>query len=285
MREITSQADAARAGRYLMAGPPRYSIVRSRLDELLAGLGIYHLWRDVFGEDVSGNDNLWSLRRRFVDRVQSEFFPLDNWTMNQLLLSDEHALENPIPLRGWRVPWEAAHTEELSAYQQVVASCITAARLGLGDEFGWMDMGCREINPDDPEWSPWSILDARPATPDVPDVPWMYEDTPRGYIEGALRRLAAFPYPVSGLADLIRVSLDLNDANPFLDLPSGLWAAEYDTCGWGWDAASVRTLAIHYDEARPTIGRIEAFRRWFYYAFEHERDAHGAVLRMLEVTW
>ncbi len=262
---------------------PSYGYLRARFQDLMQGLQVYRLWWDVFDEDRTGDQSVWGLKREFVERVNVELFPINTNVMHEVMADTDDPLAMPIPLEGCRIPWEAAPPDELAEYEQIAGACIAMARLGCSDDLAFGDGP--EVDPDDPEWSPYRVGHVDSPFFYPPELTWMESGVPPSVVDRALARIEAVAPPkAAGLADLIRVSLDLPGLahNPFLALPGWIYVIEYDFMRWYWTKEDVVDLKNLYRNAEPFIERIGAYRLWF--VSQRESDAHRAVLSFLEAT-
>jgi len=217
---------------------------------------VHALFRDVFGESRPFDTWLIDLENEFANMVNERLFPVEIEAMNMYLEADEDPFNAPIPISGWRIPWDVCDTSELDNYQVPVAELLTEANEG-------------------PVWDPdEGVPMGGPA--------WLRMDAPDAVVEANLARIAALPGLLCGLADLVRLALGvgLQRGNPFLDLPGVMVAYEYmdwDT-PWYWDKDDIGKLAKLYEQARPIVERIEAFHEWFD---ANPGEADGAVLHAI----
>jgi hypothetical protein len=290
MRESAVCTVETNTGGDLGSRPPGYTRAASYLQGLLDSLSIYELWEVIFGQNKTACADPFSLEVEFVQRVNAELFPVDLGAMDQIYYGyDGPILDLPIPVAGWRLPWETMVVRELPGYQQAAAACIIAAS---GEIALYED--------DEPPWPPdlsaEELLSIRLAGwEDTPEIPWLSMDAPPGAAGTALKRLTSSPLPASnqdglqaaaGLADLVRNAITGPTGNPFLDLSSDpLWDDDYDYCDipYYWYPGDIRRLADLYSRARPIVERIEAFRRWFE-GFQDAKEAQRIVLQRLEAA-
>jgi hypothetical protein len=240
-----------------------YSGVLERLRVMADGMRVCALYQEFFGENVwkKARRSLFDVEVAFAGRVNAELFPIDLMAMDEMYYgSDEPIWELPIPVVGYRIPWEIAAGEELPGYMALVGDCIASLRTGG----------------EDAEMEQWGDTER-----DAPYVQWL---SGQG-TEAALAHLSNLAPPLNGLADLCRLAMqEPHTGNPFLDFPPDHgWAAmEYAYDTWYWTSDDVHELAEYFDRVRDVAGRIHAFEAWFYDEADHDQDtANERILELL----
>lgn len=258
MSTITAQSRSTAAGRHLdLKRPPRYGPVRASLHAGLEQLRVYDLWERIFGLDCTQDSDWLDLQIGFIVRVRDELFPLGQIEEEAdfVFYGFTSLLEIPVPVMGWRLPYEAAHCIDLPAWQQ--AAVATLSWNCLQDDGDWFQD--RVAAPYDVWWLvPWATVEAWRI-----GLSWLAHQAPHW----------------AGLANLIWISLR-DYANPFLGLPGDLWAAEYAVDVWYWTVEDITWLAKQWQQARPVVERIERFARWFN-AQPDQLEAHLQVIDIL----
>jgi len=245
---------------------PAYSGVLERLRVYAEGMRVCSLWQDVFGENVwrKARRGLFDVEVNFAGRVHAELFPIDLMAMDEMYYSyDDSVWELPIPVVGFRIPWEIAAGEELPGYMALVGDCIAYLRT---------PPGAGQAGGKDAEMEQWVDSER-----EAPYVQWL---SGQG-AEAALAYLAAMDPPLCGLADLCRLAMQPPDTgNPFLDFPPDHgWAAmEYVYDTWYWTSDDVHELADKFNQVRDAARRIDAFEAWF-----DDQDQDAANQRVLEL--
>jgi len=258
MLPIAAGSVAPCAGRDLIR-PPSYAWLAENLTHLEIKAGLYDLWRAVLGEQQPAillSDSIYTLEAEFIKRVDARLFPIDLVMIEEIWWSDEVGpLDYPIPIPGFRIPWEMEPAEDLPPYQQAIAECLAANRLGSGD----------------------------------PAIPWLVEDpaSVRGAedaqpeVGAALATLAALTVPLNALADLVRLAILGPFDNPFLDHPPSSWLEDYALDVYYWTEENIRYLTERYQEVRDVGERIKAFRNWFSVQPDQKR-AGDTITRLLQ---
>ncbi len=243
MSGVDARPVAASAGRNLIS----YSILIDRMRLWAYSLNVCKLWRDVFGDAPPRGMCASDLECEFIGRVHYELFPINLQVLDSLLedYDDESGpLDQPIPIDGYRIPWEACPVSDMIEYMQPVAAAIQNAR------------------------------------EDAEAPEWLRPHVDRSVVDAALDDLAGRGAPWDGLADLVRLAIRPPANNPWLSQPDVFWQMEYVDCfPYYWEADQVRELARLYAEARPVIDRIEAYINW--YCRQPDEAAYDLVMQML----
>jgi len=241
---------------------PAYSGVLEQLRTYAYGMRVCALYQEMFGENIwkRAQRSLFDVEINFAGRVGAELFPIDLMAMDEMYYSyDDSIWELPIPVTGFRIPWEIAAGEELPGYMALVGDCIACLRTGGKD--AEMEM----------------YVDSER---EAPYVAWLSGEG----MDAALAYLSGLEPPMNGLADLCRLAIQPGPTgNPFLDYPPNHgWAAvEYAYDTWYWTSDDVHELADRFNQVRDVAGRIRAFEAWYYDEADHDQDA--ANERILEL--
>lgn len=251
MPPIAAGSVAPGAGRDL-SRPPSYAWLAEALTGFDAKAGLYDLWRAVLGEQQPAillSDSIYALEAEFIKRVDARLFPLDLVMIEEVWWSDEVGpLDYPIPINGFRIPWEVEDAEDMAPYQQAIAECLAANRLGhQGPAIPWLGAG--EPEPEE--------------------------------VEAALARLKALVVPLNALADLVRLAILGPFDNPFLDCPHSAWREDYALDVYYWGVEDIRYLTERYQEVRDVGERIKAFRHWFSVQPD-QKQASDTITRLLQ---
>lgn len=208
-----------------------YSQLLSILVSMLDATRTYGLWRDVFGDAPPDVENPFDLECEFVWRVNEELFPIDLAYMDSYLGCEEDPLNYPIPIVGYRIPWEEWDARDLPPYVRSICACLADHR-GSDDN----------------------------VVPEGLAIAWLLPGADL-LVENALQRLRCLGTPLDALADLVGSALRSTN-NVFLDW-SGMDEEDFDSDAFYWDTDNVRWLASQFAQARPAVERIQAFAVWF----------------------
>lgn len=235
----------------------RYSQLLSTLVSMLDATRTYGLWRAVFGDAPPDVGSPFDLECEFVWRVNEELFPIDLAYMDSYLGCEEDPLNYPIPIIGYRIPWEEWDPRDLPGYVRSIAACLADHRGGDDD-----------------------------VVPEGGAIAWLRLNPPEGLpgadhlVESALQRLKCLGAPLDALADLVSSALRSMN-NVFLDWSGSMYdEGDFDLDAFYWDADNVRWLANQFAQARPAVERIQVFAKWF-----ETLPAEEANLRILDALY
>jgi len=214
---------------------------------------------------------------QFVQRVQQELFPVDLYTMDGYAYCSE--TETPlsfgIPIDSLGVAWEITELGDFVGALQVLLAIIGERLVETALAVDWLDTdGFLE--------SAQAWLEKRGI-----DLAWGLPEGQDAH-EGLLllrQALALQPEPLDGLAVALDTTLR-NTGNPFLDTVDDGWRCEYDDYDeFYWDSHTVRMLTAHYDEARPRIGQLNAYYKWYDDTLHAESQVVQLLTRLAAGAW